>query len=89
MYCPVEISTTLFTSEMNGIQRKKRVFVAPTMLYSILSLYITKERILEVKFLRILRVIWTISFHYNPCLIFFPITTKNGIQIRTLKINTD
>ena len=46
MYCPVEIISPTFTLEMNGIQRKNGVFVAPTMFYSIISLYIIKECIL-------------------------------------------
>ena len=40
MYCPVEIISPLFILEINGLQRKKAVFVAQTMLYTILSLYI-------------------------------------------------
>ena len=46
MYCPVEIISPLFTLEINGIQRNKGVFVSPTMLYSIISLYIVSESIL-------------------------------------------
>ena len=46
MYCPVEIISPLLTLEMNGIQHNKGVFVSPTMLYTILSLYIIKECVL-------------------------------------------
>ena len=46
MYCSVEIISPLFTLEINGIQRNKGVLVSPTMLYSIISLYIIRECIL-------------------------------------------
>ena len=46
MYCPVEIISLLVTLKMNEIQRNKGVFVSQTMLYSRISLFIIKERIL-------------------------------------------
>ena len=50
MYCPVEFIHPLFTLEMNGIQRNKGVFVSPTMLYSIISLYMIRECILIMSY---------------------------------------
>ena len=46
MYCPLEVVFPVFTLEMNGLQRNKGVFVSPTILYYIKSLYIIEECLL-------------------------------------------
>ena len=66
MYCPVEIISPLFNSEIKGTQRNEGVFVSPTMLYSIISLY--NQRMYSYNVVRILKIMWYFSFHYNPCL---------------------
>ena len=66
MYCPVEIISPLFNSEIKGTQRNEGVFVSPTMLYSIISLY--NQRMYSYNVVRILKIMWSFSFHYNPCL---------------------